>query len=53
MHILILTPTPNDAQFVQAVIADPANQYAVASIWLDVLSTLRGDRPDGILINSL
>jgi DNA-binding winged helix-turn-helix (wHTH) protein len=50
MHILILAPTPDDAQGVQAVIADPANRYSVASTWLDILSTLRDDPPDVILI---
>jgi hypothetical protein len=52
MHILILAPTPNDTQSVQAVIADPANQYSVALMWPDIPSTLRDDPPDLILINS-
>jgi hypothetical protein len=53
MPILILAPTRNDAQSVRAVIADPANRYVVASMWRDTFSTLRDDRPDVILINSL
>ena len=50
MHILILAPTPNDAQGVQAVVADPANRYSVASTWQDIVSTLRIDPPDVVLI---
>jgi hypothetical protein len=52
MPILTLAPTPNDAQGVQTIIADPANRYSVALIWLDILYTLRDDLPDTILINS-
>jgi hypothetical protein len=45
MHILILAPTSNAAQSIQAVIADPANQYAV--------TFLRSDPQDVIRVNTL
>jgi hypothetical protein len=50
MHILILAPTLDDAQGVQAIIPDPTTRYSVASTWLDILATLREDSPDAILI---
>ena len=53
MHTLILASTPNDAKSIQTAIADPTNQYAVASIWLDVLSILRDDLLDVIIIDNL
>jgi hypothetical protein len=45
MHILILAPTSNAAQSIQAIIADPANQYAVTS--------LRSNPQDVMRVNSL
>jgi len=50
MHVLIFTPTLGAGEEMQSALGDAADQYTLAATWSDVLSSIRDDRPDLILI---
>jgi DNA-binding response OmpR family regulator len=50
MHVLIFAPTMDAAEEMQSALGDAADHYTLAAAWSDVLSSIKDDRPDLILI---
>jgi DNA-binding response OmpR family regulator len=50
VHIVILASTPEAAAEMQAALGNTADYYTVAATWTDVVSSLKDDCPDLILV---
>jgi DNA-binding winged helix-turn-helix (wHTH) protein len=50
MHVLIFAPTLGAGEEMQSALGDGADHYTLAATWSDVLSYIKDDRPDLILI---
>ena len=50
MHVLIFAPTLDVAEEMQAALDDTASRYTVVATWPDVLSVLKENSPDLILV---
>lgn len=50
MHVLIFAPTLGAGEEMQSTLGDAAERYTLAATWSDVLSSIKGDQPDLILI---
>ena len=50
MHVLIFAPTMDAAEEMQSALGDAADRYTLAAAWSDVLSSIKDNQPDLILI---
>ncbi len=50
MHVLIFAPTLDAGEEMQSALGHAADHYTLAATWSDVLSFIKDDRPDLILI---
>ena len=50
MHVLIFAPTASAGEEMQSALGDAADQYTLAATWSDVVSSIKDNQPDLILI---
>jgi DNA-binding response OmpR family regulator len=50
MHVLIFAPTVGAGEEMQSALGDAADHYTLAATWSDVLSSIKNNPPDLILI---